>query len=100
MDSSFSDLLDTLYEIGNPSFDISSSPIQNKFMNFFLSEYGSKFTNFADDTTPDECSRNYDKVINRLEDILKKLLNWFQCNNFKASASKCHSSPHHLKQLR
>ena len=28
--------------------------------------------------------------MNKLEDTIEKLFKWFQCNNFKASASKCH----------
>ena len=50
----------------------------------------SEFSNFADDTTPYECGKNYEEVINKLEDTIKKLFNWFQCNNFKENASKCH----------
>ena len=56
----------------------------------FLSEYSSEFSNFADNTTPYEFSKNYDQVINKLEDTIEKVFNWFQCNNFKANASKCH----------
>ena len=58
--------------------------------NLFLSEYSSEFSNFADDTTPYECGKNYDEVTNKLENTIEKLFNWFQCNNFKANASKCH----------
>ena len=56
----------------------------------FLSEYTSEFTNFADDTTPYECGKSYDEVISKLEDVIEKLFNWFQCDNFKAVASNCH----------
>ena len=56
----------------------------------FLSECSCEFFNFADDITPYECGKNYDEVINKLEDTLEKLFNWFQYNNFKANASKCH----------
>ena len=56
----------------------------------FLSEYTSEFSNFADDTTPYECSKNCDEVINKLEDTVEKLFNWFQCNSFKANPLKCH----------
>ena len=47
-------------------------------------------SNFADDTTPYECCKNYDEVISKLEDTIEKLFNWFQCNNFKANTSKYH----------
>ena len=56
----------------------------------FLSKYSSEFSNFADDTTPYERGKNYDEVISKLEDTIEKLFNWFQCNNFRANASKCH----------
>ena len=56
----------------------------------FLSEYSSEFSNFEDDTTPYECGKNYDEIINKLEDTIEKLSNWFHCNNFKVHASKCH----------
>ena len=56
----------------------------------FLSEYSSEFSNFAADTTSYECGKNYDEVINKLEDTIEKLFNWFQCNNFKTNASRCH----------
>ena len=62
----------------------------------FLSEYRSEFSIFADDTTPYDSGKNYDEVIDKLEDTIEKLFNWPQCNNFKANASKCHFflSPH------
>ena len=56
----------------------------------FLSEYSSKSSNFADDCTPYEYSKNYDEIINKLEDTIEKIFNWFQCNSFKANESKCH----------
>ena len=45
--------------------------------NLFLSEYSSEFSNFADDTTPYECGKNYDEVTNKLENTIEKLFNWF-----------------------
>ena len=32
----------------------------------------------------------YDEVIKKLQDTIEKLFYWFQCDNFKANASKCH----------
>ena len=55
----------------------------------FLYEYNSEFSNFADDTTPYECGENYDEVINKLEDTIEKLFNWFKYNKVKANASTC-----------
>ena len=87
--SSFSDLLDILY--GVPQGSILGPLLFNvNLCDLFLCEYSSEFSNFADDTTPYECGKNYDEVINKLEGTIEKLLNWFQCNNFKANASKCH----------
>ena len=86
--SSFSDLLDILY--GVPQGSILGPLLFNvNLCDLFLCEYSSEFSNFADDTTPYECGKNYDEVINKLEDTIEKLFNWFQCNNFKANASKC-----------
>ena len=53
-------------------------------------EYSSEFTNFANDTAPYECGKNYDEVINKFEDTIEKLFNLFQFNHFTANASKCH----------
>ena len=86
---SFSDLLDILY--GQLQGSILGSLLFNiNLWDLFLSEYSCEFSNFADDTTPYECGKNYDEVINKLEDTIEKLFNWFQCNSFKANASKCH----------
>ena len=56
----------------------------------FPSEYSSEFSKFVDDITPYECGKSYDEVINKFEDTIEKLFNWFQCNSFKANASICH----------
>ena len=86
--SSFSDLLDIL--CGEPQGSI-LGPLLFKInlCDLFLPEYSSKSSNFADDTTSYECGKNYDEVVNKLKDTIEKLFNWFQCNNFKANASKC-----------
>ena len=89
MGSSFSDLLDILY--GVPQGSILGPLLFNiNVCDLFLSEYSSEFTSFVDDTTPYECGNDYDEVINKLENTIEKLFNWFLCNNFKANASKCH----------
>ena len=87
--SSFSDLLDILY--GVPQGSILGPLLFNiNLCELFLSEYSSEFCNLADDTTSYECGKNYDDVINKLEDTMGKLFSWFQCTNFKVNASKCH----------
>ena len=47
------------------------------FCHLFLSDYSSEFFNFADDTTPYKGGKNYDEVINKLEDTIEKLLTGF-----------------------
>ena len=87
--SSFNDLLDILYSV--PQGSILGPLLFNiNLCDLFLCEYSSEFSNFADDITLYECGKNYDEVINKLEDTTEKLFNWFQCHNFKANASKCH----------
>ena len=87
--SSFSDLLDI--SCGVPHGSILGPLFFNiNLCDLFLCECSSKFSNFADDTTPHECGKNYDEVINKLEHTIEKLFNWFQCNNFKVNASNCH----------
>ena len=83
--SSFSDLLDTLYSVPQ-GFILGPLLFNRNIYDLFMSEHSSEFTNFADNTTPYECGKNYE-VINKLEDTIEKLFNWFQCNNFKTNAS-------------
>ena len=97
--SSFSDLLDILY--GVPQGSILGPLLFNiNLCDLFLFEYSCEFSNFADDTTPYECGKSYDEVINKLEDTIEKLFNWFQCKNFKANESTSHFFSHHINQLR
>ena len=87
--SSFSNLLDLFHSV--PQGSILGPLLFNiNVCDLFLPEYSSEFTNFPDDTTLFECGKNYDVVINKLEDIIEKLFNWFQCSNFKANATKYH----------
>ena len=86
---SFSDLLNILYGVPQGSI-LAPFAFNISLCYLFPSEYSTEFTNFADDTTSYECSKNYDEVISKLEDTIEKLFNWFQCNNFKANTSKCH----------
>ena len=86
--STFSDLLDILYGVPQGSI-LGPLLFSINLYDLILSEYSSEFSNFADDTTSYECGKSYGKVINKPEDTIEKLLNWFHCNNFKANVSKC-----------
>ena len=69
--SSFSNLLDILYDV--PQGSILGPLLFNiTLCDLFLCEYSSEFSNFADDTTPYEYGKKYDKVINKLEDTIEK----------------------------
>ena len=92
MGSSFRDLSDILYGVPQGS-TLGFLLFNINVCNLFLSELRSDFPIFADDTTPFECGKNYDEVINKIEDRTENLLNWFQCNNFKANASKFYFFP-------
>ena len=83
-------MLDILYNVSQGSI-LASLLLKTNLCDLNLSEHSSEFTNFADDNTPYEFDKNYDEVINILEDITEKLFNWFQCNNLKADASKCYT---------
>ena len=50
----------------------------------------SDIANYADDTTPYECSSYYDKLKENLELTIYKKFNWLKYNNFKVNATKCH----------
>ena len=56
----------------------------------FFENYSSDFSNFADDTTPYECSHSFNVVINNLETTTEKVFEWFSFNNLKANTSKFH----------
>ena len=86
--SSFSDLLDILYGVSQSSI-LGPLLFSINLCDLFLYEYSSEFSNFADDTTPYEWGENYDEVINKLEDTIEKLFNWFKYNKVKANASTC-----------
>ena len=89
MGPSFSDLLDIFYGVLQGSI-LGPLLFNINLCDLFPSEYSSEFSNFADDTTPYEFGKNYDEVINKLDDTIEKSFNCFQCNSSKANTSKCH----------
>ena len=56
----------------------------------FFVNITSDIANYADDTTPYECDQHCDNLINNMELTVEKIFNWFEFNNLKANASKCH----------
>ena len=56
----------------------------------FFENYSFDFANFADDTTPYECSHSFNEIINNLETTTEKVFEWFIFNNLKVNISKCH----------
>ena len=56
----------------------------------FFENYSFDFANFADDTTPYECSHSFNEIINNLETTAEKDFEWFIFNNLKVNISKCH----------
>ena len=59
----------------------------------------SDIANYADDTTPCECAPCYDKLKENLEFVNYKIFTWFENNNFKANATKCHFFYHPISLL-
>ena len=57
----------------------------------FFVKITSDIANYADDTTPYECDQHCDNLINNMELTEEKFFSWFEFNNLKANASKCHS---------
>ena len=56
----------------------------------FFVNITSDISNYADDTTSYECDQHCDNLISNLELTVEKIFNWFEYNNLKANASKCH----------
>ena len=93
--SSFSDYLDIIY--GVPQGSILGRLLFNiDLCDLFFEDYSSDFANYADDTTTYECGPTLNEVMNNLEITTEKMFKWFNFNNLKANASKCHlfSSPY------
>ena len=46
--------------------------------------------NYADDTTPYACCKDFDLIIEKLKVKTNEILQWFNKNAMKANADKCH----------
>ena len=87
--SSFSSELDISY--GVPQGSILGPLLFNiDICDLFFVSIISDIANFADDTTPYECYQHCDNLTNNMELTVEKTFNWFEFNNLKANASKCH----------
>ena len=56
----------------------------------FFVEMSYGIANDEDDTTPCKFVPYYDKLKENLELTMYKIFNWFEYNNFKSNATKCH----------
>ena len=66
----------------------------------FFVNITSDIANYADDTTPYECDQHCDNLISNLELTVSTIFNWFEYDNLKANASKCHFSYYLINMLR
>ena len=89
MGSSFSSELDISYGVPQGSilgpllFDID-------ICDLFFVNISSDIANYADDATSYECDQHCDNLISNMELTVEKIFNWFDFDNLKANASKCH----------
>ena len=84
--SSFRNELDVLCGVSQVS--ILGPPLFNiDICDLFFIDMSSDIANYADDTTPFECVRYYDKLKENLELTIYKISNLLKYNNFKINAT-------------
>ena len=59
-------------------------------LSFFTEDVDIDIANYADDINPYHCSDSTESVIETLQIAATELFQWFQNNNLKANADKCH----------
>ena len=62
----------------------------NVYLNDLFFSLDCNVCNFADDTTPFICNKNFDFVLNELERNSNIAIDWFQSNYTKMNSDKCH----------
>ena len=87
--SSFSSELDISYGFSQGSI-LGPVLFNIDICDLFFVNITSDIANYADDTTPYECDQHCNNLINDMEPTVEKIFHWFEFNNLKTNASKCH----------